>query len=101
MLPGMLKHITSTSEPGSLTSAAALPIAQKNVYIHLTDNPHTHTYGSAGSSSSCSSSAETRRPMSMSEAGQGAGQRSLYSTSGEQADSSSGNRKTGRPRKHH
>ncbi len=36
----------------------------------------------------------------MSEAGQGAGQRSLYSTSGEQADSSSGNRKTGRPRKH-
>ncbi len=96
VLPGMLKHITSTSEPSTLTSAAvglnALNGALSHSAASLTpriDSSILHT----GSSSS----AEAGRLSETTEAMEGAEHRTVYNAANEQADSSSGSSRSGRP----
>ena len=94
VLPSMLEHITSASKPSTLTSAAALPGALNGASSHSAASLAPPNSSSTDSSSSFS--AETSRHSRVTEAGKGAGHRTQYNASGEQADSSSGSSQSGR-----
>ena len=94
VLPSMLEHISTASESSPLSSAAARPVALIGALSYSAGSLTPHT---SDTTTSSSSSSETSRHSRTVEARKGAGYRTLHSASDEQANSSSGNGRSGHP----